>query len=420
MNISIPCGERSGAVAAPPSKSALHRLFILAATGERECEIISPTLPEDAEATLRCLHELGADTERTCRGVKLRPISTGRGGTAVLRCGESGATLRFLLPLVGVMGREAVFVSEGRLPERPIEPLAAELRRHGMDVRREGARIFCSGTLRPGEWTMGGEISSQFVSALLMALPLLGGDSSLEITGRIESAGYIDMTERALRLAGICFERRGNTYLLPGRQCPALPSAVKVEGDWSGAAAFLAMGALSARGVCVSGLDADSAQGDRAIVGILRAMGAKVECAGDTVTVRMGALHGVNTDASQTPDLVPVLAALASLSDGRSVIYGAARLRLKESDRLSTAAEMLRTLGANVTEQSDGLLICGSPALRGGSVESFSDHRIAMAAAVAACGCERGVELRGADCVAKSYPLFWEDLSSLFVSGGES
>ena len=233
------------------------------------------------------------------------------------------------------------------------------------------------------------------------------------MTGKLESAGYIAMTEDALRLSGIRLQKSGLTYTIPGGQTARLPAQCHVEGDWSNAAFFLCMGALSPAGVTVTGLSAASSQGDRAVLDVLRRFGADVRATQDAVTVRRGALHGVTIDAAPIPDLIPVLSVVAALADGETQIVNAARLRLKESDRLESTAAMLRALGAQVEVHDSGLTITGRKMLTGGTVDPQRDHRIAMAAATAACGCTGDILLSGSQAVSKYYPRFWEDFGSL-------
>ena len=413
MTVTLNDGMRCGAVRVPASKSQAHRLLICAALGRADCTLLCRGVSRDIAATADCLAALGAGVRMAGDRITVSPIRSVPEGECLLRCGESGSTLRFLLPLVGALGAKAVFLREGRLPERPLAPFDGELRRHGMTLESEGARLFVSGRLRGGDWTLPGDVSSQYISGLLMALPLLSGDSRLLLSSPLESAPYVEMTGQALRAARVRFTQEGLLYTIPGGQRPALPAAVAVEGDWSNAAFFLAIGALSSAGVTVEGLDGASAQGDRAILELLGRFGARVTVSGGAVTVRRGELRGITIDAAQIPDLVPVLAALGSLAEGETRIENAARLRLKESDRLQSTAAMLSALGARVREEGDGLVIRGRASLDGGEAESFSDHRIAMAAAVAACGSSAPVTLRGAECVEKSYPRFWEDFASL-------
>lgn len=414
MNIILPAESRSGRVRVPASKSQAHRLLILAALGSEETTILCDGISKDIEATAACLNALGADIRTVGEGaLRIRPLTAVREGVCDLPCGESGSTLRFLLPLVGALGGEAVFHRCGRLPGRPLAPLDRELTAHGMTLREEGERLIVSGQLTAGEYTLPGDVSSQYISALLMALPYLPGQSTLRVTGSVESSGYIAMTEEALHLAGISFVREGSCWMIAGGQRPKLPPQCAVEGDYSSAAFFLCMGALSREGICVEGVSATSLQGDRAVIEVLRRFGAEVEERADGIFVRRGHLRGIEIDAAEIPDLIPALAAMAATAEGQTRVVNAARLRLKESDRIRTTCALLRALGGSVQEQEAGLCITGVPRLRGGTVEPAGDHRIAMAAAVAACASEQSVVVRQSECVAKSYPRFWADLCKL-------
>ena len=414
MDMTLLPGARHGMARAPASKSQLHRLLLCAALGEREAAIrYTGALPEDVAATIGCLRALGAAVVLKGDAIRVTPISAVPDGVLTLDCGESGSTLRFLLPVAGALGAEAVFHRAGRLPERPIAPLREVLTAHGMEIWTAGTALYCKGKLLAGNCEINASVSSQFITGLLYALPLLHGDSTLTVTGEPASAPYVAMTEQALRCAGIRFDKSENRYTISGGQRYALPKETRAEGDWSSAAAFLCMGALSREGVTVTGLNLDSPQGDRAVLDILRRFGAGVEAATGAVTVRRGTLLGGVIDASQTPDLVPALAALATVAGGETRIVNAVRLRDKESDRLRATAAMLSALGADVSETPDGLVIRGRGKLRGGTADAANDHRIAMAAAVAACACAQEVIVTGAECVGKSYPAFWEELSCL-------
>ena len=340
-------GPKTGRVRPPCSKSQAHRLLICAALGERESVIYCDSVSRDIEATAECLRALGAGIRPVDDdGLLVEPIRTIPKGVCRLPCRESGSTLRFLLPVVGALGCEAVFHREGRLPERPLTPLDTELTRRGMTLIADGADLRCAGKLTAGDYTLPGDVSSQYISGLLMALPHIEGNSTLTVTGNRESAAYITMTENALALAGVRIEKTRDGYTIPGGQTGALPEKLRVEGDWSGAAFFLCMGALSAGGITVEGLDQNSAQGDRTVLDILRAMGAEITVSDQGVTVRRGALRSAVIDAAPVPDLIPALAATAAAARGETRIVNAARLRLKESDRLVTTAAMLRALGA--------------------------------------------------------------------------
>ncbi len=413
MNITLTSAPLGGSVRAPSSKSQLHRLLIAAALGSVLVRIGCNGLSDDIRATASCLCAMGAEIELHQTEITVHPISRLPAERCILRCGESGSTLRFLLPLCGALGLSATFVMEGRLPQRPLAPLDAQLCAHGMRITREGALLHVDGPLQSGEFTLAGNVSSQYITGLLLSLPLLRGESTLRVIGTQESAPYIAMTEAVLAAADIQIEKVADTWRIFPAQRYALPPRLRAEGDWSSAAALLCMGALSPDGLRVCGLSSDSRQGDREIVRLLREFGADITQSADAVTVRRGTLHGITIDAAQIPDLVPVLAALAASAAGTTEITNAARLRLKESDRLASTTAMLRALGADITERPDGLVIRGKARLSGGTADACGDHRIAMAAAVAACACDAPVTICGAQTVQKSYPRFWEDLAQL-------
>ena len=405
-------GPRTGAVQIPASKSQAHRMLICAALSKSPSRLILDGFSADIEATVRCLEALGARCGKTVGGLSITPLSSCP-AQARLDVGESGSTLRFLLPVLGALGVRAEVRMHGRLPERPLSPLWEVLEAHGMRLRQDGIVLYTDGQLCAGDYSLPGNVSSQFISGLLFALPLLSGNSTLTVTGALQSARYVSMTEQALAAAGIFTKKDGQVWQIDGGQRYAAPAVQTVEGDWSNAAFFLCMGALSRQGVCVSGLDPASLQADRAITEILTRFGAEVNIEDDTVTVRRGTLRGITLDAGPVPDLVPVVSVLAALCAGETRIENAARLRIKESDRLRTTAALIEALGGTVRELPDGLVITGQPALAGGSVDASGDHRIAMSAAVAACGCTQPVTVCGSACVAKSYPAFWEDFTAL-------
>lgn len=404
---------RRGSITAPSSKSQLHRLLICASLGSHPVDIFFEGLSNDISATINCLNALGANISIRDGHAHVEPIKKKASGTVTLNCKESGSTLRFLLPLVGVLGTDGVFIREGRLPERPLSPFDSELTAHGMSIKSESEKLFCSGKLQPGTYTLPGNVSSQYISALLMTLPCLEGNSSIVLSSELQSKGYVDLTLSVLNKSGVRIEKDTNIYRVPGFQGYILPETVHAEGDWSNAAFFLSAGALSYEGVSVRGLDSCSAQGDRAILDILQRFGADVHQNDSVVTVTRAELHGTDIDAGAVPDLIPVLSVVAAAAKGETRIYNASRLRLKESDRILSIYEMLSSLGANVAVQEDSIIIQGTGRLIGGRVNSFNDHRIAMAAAIAAPICENDVEITDSRCVEKSYPAFWRDLDSL-------
>jgi 5-enolpyruvylshikimate-3-phosphate synthase len=404
-----------------------------------------------------------------------------------------------MLPVVCALGISGDFKMSGRLPERPLAPLDAELSRHGIRLRRSDPNtLCCEGQLAAGEYILPGNISSQYISGLLFALPLLEETSTLTVTAPIESADYIAMTIQVLRLFAKDFTQRHRTFgsgdmeeedddeeeknlkfkfneltsikdleldeelsdnSLMLRGCPIsknstteytefhgekdrkliktpcnsassvveysfcispthlcekkINHSLLVEGDWSNAAFWLCAGAMPGGNIEMSGLDRESVQGDREICAILKQMGACLEWAGDVLHISEGKRLGAQIDARAIPDLVPVLCAVAAVSSGETVIKNAGRLRLKESDRLTAVAQTLNALGAKITEEPDGLRIQGVHRLKGGTVDAWGDHRIAMMAAVASLACESAVTITGGQAVNKSYPAFWEKFRAL-------
>ena len=394
MNVVITPSPLSGAVRVPASKSAAHRLLIAAALADGPTRIAIGSTNRDIEATAACLRALGADIEAECDTLVVSPIADVP-AEVTLDCGESGSTLRFLLPVAAALGAQATFIGHGRLPQRPNAPLVEALRAHGAAIDNGLLPMAVSGPLTGGLWTLPGDVSSQYVTGLLFALPLLEADSVIRLTTPLASAAYVDMTLQALRQFGIDIEGTADGWRIPGRQRYRTPGEAVVEGDWSAAAFWLAANALGAS-IDVRGLDPDSVQGDRAVTALLEQ---------DTI------------DATHVPDLVPALAVAAASRPTRTVITGAARLRLKESDRLQSVADMLAALGHGVAVTPDGLIIDGGPPqpceapVR--TVDGANDHRIVMAAAVAAAHADRPVRVTGAQAVEKSYPDFFRDFEAL-------
>jgi 3-phosphoshikimate 1-carboxyvinyltransferase len=363
MEVTINKADLSGTVSAIASKSFAHRLLICAALSETETQIACPERSDDIDATVSCLNALGARISRTEKGFFVLPIprrSPNRG--AKLGCRESGSTLRFLLPVSCALGANAVFFPEGRLPKRPLSPLYEEQCAHGCTLSPQGTVPFqSSGQLKGGHFTLRGDISSQYISGLLFALPLLKEDSVLTLTGALESKSYLDMTRLALRDFGIEIHAEQNDMLLSiqGNQTYRAPGEAQVEADWSNAAFWLCAGALSPQGVTVTGLKPGSLQGDSAVTDLLKRFGAHVKADNRSVSVSRGSLRGIEIDAQNIPDLVPALSAVAAAAEGTTVFKNAQRLRLKESDRLQAVSDTLTALGAEVSITNDGLIIQG-------------------------------------------------------------
>lgn len=395
-----------GVVTAPPSKSFGHRAVVCAALAADSGESVIENLgrSQDIEATLRAVEALGC---RACRRDDNTVVGRGERWSDVIDCGESGSTLRFFLPLAAMQCREITLSGRGRLMKRPLEAYERTFADSGVNFTKDGDSVKVRGPMRGGVRELPGDVSSQFVSGLLFASPLLEEDSEIRLTSPLESAAYAEMTVSVMRHFGVRVEGDEKGYRVGGRQSYK-PARCRVEGDYSQAAFFLAAAALGRDVVC-RGLEAHSRQGDRAMLDILREMNAHVEAGDSGVTVRAGTLRAVTVDARQIPDLVPPIAVLCCFCDGESRIVGAARLRLKESDRLRALAMELGRLGADIRETDDGLVINGKQMIDGGAADAHGDHRIAMASALASLRCRKPVFLSGAESVKKSYPNFWED-----------
>lgn len=409
MTLIITPSKLKGAVTPPPSKSQAHRLLIAAALARGESVICGVSPSQDIEATLRCLRELGAEWRRegdtvTIRGMGANAMSPlRRMALPRLDCGESGSTLRFLIPIALAVRGGGIFTGRGRLMERPQTPYFDLFDEKGIFYEQRDGVLTVQGRLLPGEYHLPGNVSSQFFTGLLYALPLLEGPSALIPTTPLESEDYIHMTLQTMGIFGVDMP---TALSLPPQYHPQgnqtyRPAQAAVEPDWSQAGFWLAAGALGSP-VEVVGMTVPSLQGDWRYLELQEAIYA-------------GTGPEVAVDVSQNPDLVPPLAAAAALAAGKTTrLVNAGRLRIKESDRLASATAVLNALGADVTEGEDFLLIHGREMLRGGAtVDSWGDHRIAMMTAVAATRCENPVILTGAEAVNKSYPSFWEEYAHL-------
>lgn len=387
MDITIHPQKLQGTIAVIPSKSQAHRMLICSAFADAPTRLICPETNLDMEATADCLRALGTDIQRHAEGYLVTPQQSVP-ETAVLGCRESGSTLRFMLPVVGALGVDAVFRLEGRLAQRPLSPLWEEMERMGCTLTRPTQNtVRCTGKLKPGIYSIDGSVSSQFITGLLLALPLLERESSLQITGNAESRPYIEMTKAALKLFGCDPEH-------PGKNKLRSPGVVNIEGDWSNGAFFLAAQALGSE-LDILRLNPNSPQGDRAAAQLI-----------PQLTTQPAVIS-----AADIPDLVPILSIVAATHYG-CTFTNIRRLRLKESDRVASVVAMLQSLGGKAEATEDTLTICGGT-LSGGIVNACNDHRIAMAAAIAATCCAEDVTILGAEAVNKSYPRFWEEYARL-------
>ena len=384
MDIRVIPGPLKGTVTPPPSKSMAHRAVLATLLAGEERKISNMAVSQDIEATQRCAAALKTD----------------QGGLPLLDCGESGSTLRFLIPAALVLRGGGRFTGRGRLMERPQGPYFAIFDEKGVFYEQKDGVLTVRGKLTPGTYRLPGGVSSQFVTGLLYALPLLEGDSEIVLSSALESRGYVDMTLAMLKDFGVRVENRDYAlFSIPGKQ-KFTAKDVTIEADWSQAAFWLAAASLGSP-VRTAGLNGCSVQGDRVI-------------AEHVAEFARSGREPMEISVADCPDLVPPLAVMAALYGGTTRLTNAARLRLKESDRLASVTGTLNALGADVEEGADFLSIRGRDSLKGGAtVDCCNDHRIAMMAAVAATRCREPVTLLGAECVGKSYPDFWEDYRML-------
>lgn len=402
----------NGTVTAPPSKSDVHRAIICAALSKGKSVISPVALSNDIKATIGCVQALGAlatieDNVLTVDGTDML-----KNKTALLDCSESGSTLRFFIPVAAAGGVNATFIGNGRLPQRPIGIFTDALPKAGVECTTKGGLpLEISGQLKSGRFEIPGNVSSQFITGLLFALPLLDGDSDIVLTSPIESVGYINMTIYTMAKFGVNIEETDYGWHIKGNQS-YIPTTYKTDGDWSQAAFFMVSGAINGS-VTVTGVNSDSAQGDKKISDIIAEFGAEVIRADTSVTVNSRKMRGITIDASQIPDLVPVLAVCATFAEGTTKIINAERLRIKECDRLKATADLINNLGGNVKEFADGLEITGIDKLKGGMVDGCNDHRIVMSAGVCASNTENEIESTYALSINKSYPEFYKDYNSI-------
>lgn len=402
----------NGTVNVPPSKSDVHRAIICAAMANGVSRISPVALSNDIKATIGCIKALGADAVLENNVLTVDGTNMYKNKTALLDCGESGSTLRFFIPIAAVGNINATFVGKGKLPQRPIGIFTEALPKAGTVCKTEGGLpLEIKGQLKSGIFEIPGNVSSQFITGLLLALPILEGDSEIVLTSPLESVGYIAMTIRTIKQFGVNIQATEKGWHIKGGQSYKTCDYT-TDGDWSQAAFFMVLGAVSGK-VTVKGVAKDSTQGDKKCAEILARFGAKVTQLDNEVTVEKGKLKAITIDASQIPDLVPVLSVCAAFAEGTTKIINAERLRIKECDRLKATAELLNNLGGKVKELSDGLEITGVSSLKGGNVNGYNDHRIVMSAAVCAARSDGDITATFAMSINKSYPDFYIDYNSI-------
>lgn len=406
----------TGQVNIPSSKSMGHREIICAGLAEGVSIVDNISMSKDIEATCRCLTALGVQIEQipSCYDDRTALKITGSGQLKACQssadCGESGSTLRFFIPLMALLNNAMTLIGHGKLVSRPMQAYYDIFNEQKLYYTTNNGQLplTINGRLRPGKYTLPGDVSSQYVSGLLFALPLLEGDSELVITSPLESSSYVDLTLKCLRKYGITIENQQHrVYKIKGGQKYQAQNS-SVEGDWSQAAFWLVGGCLGSE-LTLKGMDMASLQGDKAVLSIMQKMNCQLKLAAD-LKATVSEPQGTVIDASNCPDIIPVLTVLAAVSKGTTKIINAARLRIKECDRLAAMTRELNKLGADITELEDGLIINGRNSLRGGAdVDAWNDHRVAMSLAIAALKCQEPIVLTGAESVQKSYPEFWQD-----------
>ena len=405
----------SGVLAAPPSKSMAHRAVLCAALADGESRLTGLAHSQDIDATLAAAAALGAQVEAGEGWARIAGAAPLQAPAAPVDCCESGSTLRFLIPLAALTGRPVAFTGRGRLMQRPQSVYQELFASQGLRFEQEGDTLTVAGPLRPGCFSLAGDVSSQFISGLLFALPLLDGDSRLCLKPPVESRSYIEMTRAAQSRFGVASAWLDEyTLAVPGGQAYR-PRDMAIEGDWSQAAFPAALGAL-AGDVTVTGLEPGTLQGDAVILDILRRCGGRAEAVPGGVRFQKSALHGTKIDLADCPDLGPILMALGLLCEGETVITNAGRLRLKESDRIAAMEQELRKLGGQI-ESDGGTVTIRRSALHApaGPLWGHNDHRVVMSLTVLAAAAGLPVQIDGAEAVAKSWPGFFAAVRQLGV-----
>ena len=408
MDIKIIPSVLSGEVNIPPSKSAAHRALICAALSEGTSRVTPYCTSKDIKATVYCLKALGMNIEEDENGYTLSKGDIKKGKT--LNFGESGSTARFLLPIAAALGADITGVGEGRLPERPMNTLTTLFREHGVEVSSDNLPITLNGKLKGGDFCLPGNISSQYISGLMLAAPLINEDINIIPTTALESVGYIDMTVSAMNKYGVAVEETNNGWrVLSDAEYKAKDTVI--EGDWSQAAFFMSAAAIGGD-IKIKGLDFASNQGDMAALDVFAAFGADISITDNVLHIKRGTLRGIEVSAADIPDMVPAIAVTAAFASGKTVIHSAERLRIKESDRIKTTLAVLSAMGIKTEEKDDGMIIYGGKP-KGAVIDGANDHRIVMAAAIAAAFAEGESAITGYEAINKSYPEFFEDFKRI-------
>ena len=413
MKVIIKPNVLKGEVNAPPSKSLSHRAIIAAALAKGQSKIENLIFSQDIKATCDAMQNFGINVNKYNNYIEVLSEGNLKAPARLINCYESGSTLRFLIPFGAMVESAVTFEGRGKLKTRPLTPYFNIFDKQSIRYDyRDSLPLVVDGKLKPGRFEISGGISSQFITGLMFVLPLLDGDSEIIISSPLESKGYIDLTLDVLKNFGIDVENDNHqTYRIKGSQ-KYRPNDYRVEGDYSQAAFWIVAGLIGDR-ICLKDLKFDSRQGDKEIVDIAQRMNGALQIEKDNIIVRRSETKGIVIDASQCPDIIPVLTVLAALSEGKTEIINASRLRIKESDRLKAISTELNKLGADVREKDDGLVVYSKKDLEGGEVDGWNDHRIVMSLAIASIRCKNEVTIIGSDAIKKSYPTFFDDFAKL-------
>ncbi len=412
MDISVKATNICGKVQIISSKSELHRLLILSAFASDKSKITFYGTPSlDVLATVNCLKAVGADIKEEDGCFVVNPIKELPKNRCKINCNESGSTLRFILPIFCALGISQEIVVSGRLSARPLSPMYELLQENGVTLSNKGEYpLYADGVFLKDYIEIDGSVSSQFISGLLMAFAVTKRNGKIKVVGDYQSKSYVDITVDVIRKFGVDVIVDGNDYQVVGKAYEG--KDLTAFGDWSNGSFFAVLGAISGR-IAVQGLDINSKQGDKKIVDIIKEFGADVSFDGDTLTVTKNELKGISIDLKDIPDLAPSIAIVASVAKGKTTVYNGQRLRIKESDRINSIITTVNALGGNATETQDGFMIEGVDNLKGGEVDSFNDHRIVMASAIASAVTQNEIIIKNAQAVNKSYPQFFERIKLL-------
>lgn len=413
-NVKVLPSKLQGYVNGIASKSFAHRYILAAALSNRKTSIKNIYYSKDILATLDCIEKLQAEVVSCDNKVEIKGNRNLGEKIIKLNAGESGSTLRFIIPIISALGGNFEITGQGRLLQRPNEPLYDCLRQNGVDIyKNDDSSIIINGKLHSGIFSLEGNVSSQYITGLLFALPLLDGDSEIVLTSKLSSKKYVDITLSVLEHFGINFEKTSRGFIVFGNQNFNSKGKYLIEGDWSNIANFAVLGAITGD-IKIGRVNSHSIQGDKEIIKIIKKMGGKVKWlkSKEEWTFEKSNLKGISIDINEIPDLTPILAVAGAVAKGETHLKNIKRLKSKESDRVESTIEMLKAVGVNAFIGDDEIVINGGNIV-GGTINSYNDHRIVMASTVLGLISKNGVVIENAEAVEKSYPTFWKDINAL-------